>query len=346
MRRHPLTIVVLLVAAVLGLWAGAWYVATQQLIAAIDRWAEARRAEGWQVTYAPPAPAGFPSKVAVDVPVPAVTAPARAAGRIAWDWRASSVRVEIVPWRLDRVVLRTQGEQRLGVARDGERLDSTLDCAAAMVRLEAGLPDDTGHYVVELAQPKLQLAQPAIGAAASQLAVDLRLHRTLPGDHLAIAAVLGFGVTDLVTARLDKIGGAPVTANLHAELLGALPAGPLDRAVAAWRDDGGTVEVRRLYFSVGDINLVANGTLALDNQMRPMGAASAAIRGYDAAIDRLTAVGTVSPRDAQLAKLLLLAIAVPGENGEHVLNVPVTGQDGWLYVGPVRLTRLYPLELK
>jgi Uncharacterized protein conserved in bacteria (DUF2125) len=129
-------------------------------------------------------------------------------------------------------------------------------------------------------------------------------------------------------------------------LMGALSAAPLEQALAAWRDDGGTVEVRRFYFSAGGINLLANGTLALDNQMRPMGAASAAIRGYDAAIDRLTAVGTVNPRDAQLAKLLLSAIAQPGNDGERVLNVPITGQNGWLYVGPVRLTRLYPLKLR
>jgi hypothetical protein len=91
---------------------------------------------------------------------------------------------------------------------------------------------------------------------------------------------------------------------------------------------------------------VGNGTLALDNQMRPMGAATAAIRGYDAALDRLTALGSVNPRDAQLAKLLLSAIAAPNSDGERVLTVPITGQNGWLYVGPVRLTRLEPLRLR
>jgi hypothetical protein len=346
MRRRPLTIVLLLVALALGLWAGAWYMATRQLIAAIDRWAEARRAEGWQVAYATPSPGGFPSKVAADIPTPVVAAPARETGAIAWDWRAPNIRVEILPWRLDRIVLRTSGEHRVGVLRDGARLDSTIECDAAMVRLEAGRPEDTGHYVVELAAPKLRLVEPAIDIAAREIGVDLRLSRTPPGDHLAVAAVLGVGVTDLVTALLDQAGAAPVTAILHVDLMGALSAAPLDQALAAWRDDGGTVEVRRFYFSAGGINLLANGTLALDNQMRPMGAASAAIRGYDAAIDRLTAVGTVNPRDAQLAKLLLSAIAQPGNDGERVLNVPITGQNGWLYVGPVRLTRLYPLKLR
>jgi hypothetical protein len=127
--------------------------------------------------------------------------------------------------------------------------------------------------------------------------------------------------------------------------MGALPPGPLEPALTAWRDDGGTLEVRRLTLRSSSISVVTNGTLALDNQMRPMGAATAVIGGYVEALDRLVAAGAIAARDAQLAKLLLNAIAAPNSAGERVLNVPITGQDGWLYVGPVRLARLDPLKL-
>ncbi|MBI3517723.1 MAG: DUF2125 domain-containing protein [Proteobacteria bacterium] len=344
MRRLVL-IVLLLVAGAAGLWLGAWYVAARQLIAALDGWAEARRAEGWQVAYGSPSATGFPSKVAAQIPEPRLVAPARGSGTIAWEWRAPSVRIEIVPWRLDRVTLRNRGENRLVAQRDGARLEATLDCDDALVRLEAGRRD-AGRYLIELVGPKLQLVDPAVGIQASQLGFDLRLYRTPPGDHLAVAADLGFGVNDLVTELLGQAGRAPVTANLEVELMGAIPSGPPDQSVPAWRDDGGTVEVRRLTLSSSGIRVAANGTLALDNQLRPMGAATAAIRGFDAAIDRLTAAGSVNPRDAQLAKLLLSAIATPSAEGERVLNVPLTAQDGWFYVGPMRLTRLYPLKLK
>jgi hypothetical protein len=344
--RRPLIIVLVLVAVALGAWTGGWYIASQQLIRAIDRWAEARRAEGWQVSYGPAAPSGFPTRVAVQIADPAVSAPARGTEAPAWNWSAPTVRVEIVPWRLDRVVVRNRGLNKLGLVRDGRRLDATLDTDGAMVRLEAGRPEDTGHYVVELEHPKLEIAEPTVHAQATRLGLDLRLIRTPPGDHLAVAAVLGLGVDELESTLLGRADVPQVTMNLEAELMGAIAAGPPDQTVAAWRDDGGTVEVRRLRFSSAGITVNANGTLALDNEMRPMGAASAAIRGYDAAIDRLTAAGTVSPRDAQLAKLLLAAIATPSDGGERVLNVPITGQNGWLYVGPVRLTRLEPLKLR
>jgi len=319
--RRLLTILVPLVAIVLGLWAGGWYIATRQLIAALDRWADERRAEGWHVAYGPPSPAGFPTKVAVEIPDPTLAAPAGGAGAIAWSWQAPSVRVEIVPWRLDRVVLRNRGENRVSARRGDQEIAATLSSDAAAVRLEAGRPQDAGHYVVELAQPKLQLDRPVeLGVQARELGVDLRLSRTPPGDHLTVAAVLGVGVVDLAAAPLDKIGAAPITANLNAELLGAIPAGPLDRAVASWRDDGGTIEIRRLFVKTSAISVTANGTVALDDEMRPIGAASAAIGGYAEAIDQLTAT--------------------------RVLNVPISAQNGWLYVGPVRLARLEPLKLR
>jgi hypothetical protein len=44
--------------------------------------------------------------------------------------------------------------------------------------------------------------------------------------------------------------------------------------------------------------------------------------------------------------LLLAGIATPSDDGERLLTVPITGQNGWLSVGPVRLTRLEPLQLR
>lgn len=344
MRRF-LIIVGLVVVAAGVLFTVAWHVAAQQLIAGVERWAQQRRDEGWQVSYSAAAPAGFPTKLGAQLADPVLQVPARGPGGVAWEWRAPSVRIEVLPWRLDRITLRNRGANQVIAVRDGLRIDGTLDCDDVLVRLEAGRRD-AGRYLVELEGVKLRLAEPPINADASHFAVDLRLYRVAPGNHSQTAADLGLGVNNLVTGLLGAAGNPPITANLHATLMGAIPAGPPDQALASWRDDGGTIEVRRLTFAAANVTLSANGTLALDNQMRPMGAASASIHGFDDALDRLSKAGTVNPRDAQLARYLLAAIAKPNETGERVLNVPITGQNGWLYVGPMRLTRLDPLKLR
>jgi len=353
MRRRLIVIVLLALVVVSGAWTIAWYVAAHRLIDVVDRWAAARRAEGWQVGHGTPTLAGFPAKIAVEFADPAITGPApRAGGGGSWEWRAPAVRVEFVPWRPHRVVLRNAGTNHLGLTRDAQRYDATLATDGAMVRLEFGRQDGPeggaggAQYVIELVRPKLRLATPPVAAEATQLALTAERHSVAPGDHMAVAADLDVAVDGLVAELFDKSSGLPVSAHLRAELMGALPPGPIESALPAWRDDGGTVEVRRLALQSSGITLVTNGTLALDNQMRPMGAATAVIRGYDEGLDRLTAAGTVNRRDAQLAKLLLSAIAAPNAEGERVLNVPITGQDGWLYVGPVRLTRLDPLKLR
>jgi hypothetical protein len=327
----------------------AWYVAAQRLIDGVDRWAAARRAAGWQVTYGAPAPAGFPTKVAVRIPDPAIVAPAVRAGGFGWEWHAVAVNAEIVPWRPNRIAVRDRGENRLVLTRDAARFDATLDCDDALVRLTAGGRDsdpNLGQYVIELAGPKFHQVAPPISAQASQLTFIVELYRVPPGDHETVAVDLTVAVDDLSSDALGSASPPPVSANLHAEVMGALPPGPLDQAVTAWRDDGGTVEIRRLTLISSDISMVTNGTVALDSQMRPMGAATAAIRGYDEAIDRLTALGSVKSRDAQLAKLLLAGIATPSDDGERLLTVPITGQNGWLSVGPVRLAKLEPLQLR
>jgi len=347
--RRILVILLLVVVALSGAWTVAWYVAAHQLIDGVDRWAAARRAEGWQVTYGVPTATGFPTKIEAQIPEPAIVAPAPRTGGLGWEWHGEWVHAQIVPWRPNRIMLRNRGENRLVLIHDATRFDAVLDCTDAMVRLapagRSGGPE-TSQYVVELTGPKFRLAAPPVSVQASELSVSLELRRVAPGDHLAVAADLSFAIDDLVTDAFGKASEPPLSANLHAELMGALPPGPLDQAVAAWRDDGGTIEILRLVLGSSGITMVTNGTLALDNQMRPMGAATAAIRGYDEAIDRLTAVGSVNPRDAKLAKLLLSAIATPDDDGDRVLKVPITSQNGWLYVGPVRLTRLEPLRLR
>ena len=124
-------------------------------------------------------------------------------------------------------------------------------------------------------------------------------------------------------------------------LLGVVRDGTVEQVVEHWRRDGGTVEVPWLRAVWNRVDLRAQGSIALDEDWRPMGAFSADISGYAAAMDALVETAVLEPKEAAMATIGLALLAKrPPEGGEPVLTVPVTAQSGELYVGPLRIADL------
>ncbi len=122
------------------------------------------------------------------------------------------------------------------------------------------------------------------------------------------------------------------------------PFGGRSAPLGAWRDGGGTLEIARLRFVWGPLTAEGDGTFALDEAMRPIGAASVRLAGYDAAIDRLVEAGALTPRHGLTYKSALAAFAQASPDGEAVAQVPLTLQDAFIYVGPIALAGLPAIE--
>jgi hypothetical protein len=75
--------------------------------------------------------------------------------------------------------------------------------------------------------------------------------------------------------------------------------------------------------------------------MQPLFAGTATVRGYSEAIDALAQAGLMPPNQATGAKIALAALAKPAEDGgPPAVHLPLTIQDGFLYVGPLKLARM------
>ena len=120
------------------------------------------------------------------------------------------------------------------------------------------------------------------------------------------------------------------------------PSSAILQDVAAWRDDGGTIEIESLALRWGTLTVDARGTLSLDDRYRPLAALSATVRGHRAMVDSLVQAGTIRPAEGAAAKIALSVFSKSAENGGIVL--PLTAQDGWLTAGPLRIYRLHPLD--
>src|SRR5262249_21307856 len=125
------------------------------------------------------------------------------------------------------------------------------------------------------------------------------------------------------------------------EVKGTLPAGTAAAALAAWRDAGGTVEMRRLVGRWGPLSIDGDGTVALDKSMEPEAAFALKMGGLSETLDTLVAAGAVDGKRLGFARTILGALdknAAAG--GAPATKVPVTIQDGFLFLGPIKLLSL------
>ncbi len=119
-----------------------------------------------------------------------------------------------------------------------------------------------------------------------------------------------------------------------------------EAGLQAWSNDGGTVEIAALSADWGPLGLGLGGTLALDPDLQPIASFSANITGFTETLTALAATRVVKPSSAALASIGLGLLAKPeGPNNAPTVTVPVTIQNGLVYLSSFKLTKLPKLRL-
>lgn len=207
-------------------------------------------------------------------------------------------------------------------------------------RSKGTVADSADGTAVDVIARALSGSGAAEGLAAATLEARLTVPPHRPGNEHDTLFALGAKLADATVPQappplakhIDEISFA-------ATMKGRLPEAPLDRALAQWRDGGGTLDIDSARVAWGGTAITLNGTLALDGAMQPEGALTASIAGGDKIVDALVAAGTIEQRFAGFAKAVMRAIATPGEDGNTV-RVPVTVQDQRVYLGPATIAAL------
>src|ERR1700733_5348580 len=341
-RRRRLWIV-LLVAPLLLLAADTLYlrIAVRNLEAGFTTWANERRATGWSEAHGTPIRGGWP--LAATLTVPAMSLAGGSSdipGGLAWSADSVVLRVALPRPSLLRIV--ATGTQRLRLAESPEvsfnadrmdvelplqsvRVPPFLDVIVEHVRANTPVGADDSVDSVRLhldIRPEAQSGDPALAFALRAVAMTLPSGMAHPlGPHIASLAVDG---------ALNR----PVP-------LGHTPA---ERATA-WRDGGGSAEIRHLALVWGPPDLTGSATLALDEQLQPMGAASARVLGYAETLDSLATHAAISRSAATAAKAVLSLLAnSPDDGSPPDVEVPLTLRYRTLSMRQVPLVRLPEIE--
>lgn len=342
MSRKPkrlITLAVAIVAAALVGYTAYWFVLAGEARESIARWAENWRAEGYAVSHAEPELVGFPLSLRARLAAPSV---GRGVGAQAWRWRGENVTVSLRPWDLNRIGVRLDGDHEITVGETGAR---SYELAAASASAAVSLSARDGVERIDATLAALEVREDGWTAPLriGRLRLEAFGYRRTGGGVRATDVTLVVEDAALPAAPQGPLGKTIARVRADITLVGAFPQRPREAAMAAWRDAGGTVELRSLVVRWGPLDLTADGTLALDSELRPIGALSASIAGVDEAVASLLAEGSIGAAEAAAMRVAFNLFArITSSSGDRV-NVPITAQDGRIFVGPVAVARIGPL---
>jgi hypothetical protein len=332
--RLDLILLAALVLVIVGVYSAYWFYVAGRIENGLLAWAQSSRADKFDVSWQKMQVTGFPVAFRVVLatahlrdgtrtPSPEFSVPSLSASARPWnfsDWQLTAsdgFTAEIIaPDEKTPAALTAQNAE--GVvwipSEGGWKLwlrlqDATFETAA---RVRVGSADAWIDVPPKQAQ----------GHAEGKLAIAVAAHQ------VALPAPLG-----PLGARLDELDFA-------ATVNGELPKGRLPDALAAWRDQGGTIELDRLRLRWDGLAATASGKVTLNEELQPTAAFSGGVQGYDEIISALVDGGRMRATDAGLARIALKFLAKTGPDGKPEVKTSFTIENGQMYLGPARLGKV------
>lgn len=324
-----------------------WFVLEDQIENGIEKWAEARRADGMVVEYNSLEVIGFPLRMQAQATNVRIAGPGKNPG---WQWHSTLLIGNVLPYNINHIVLSTPQPQHISLRINGgalEQYELTPQRAQASLKLKRG----------KLARMDLDIEGGTVNGGrlkAGALSLGrIQMHtRDAKNSEVETQGLQGPTLFD-ISLKLENIDypgfansalGAHLTRfALTAAIEGAWPTAHGVAGIRQWRDAGGVAELKAAETDWGPLKLNAAGTLALDAQDRLIGSLTANLLGYEGLIKGLQGAGQLNKDEARAANtgLGIIAIAAGGKDGE--LTLPMVLQNGEMFVGPLRIAKLKPL---
>ncbi len=323
-----------------------WFVAADEIGDRIAAWAEEQRARGMTVEAGEPEVSGYPLQFEVSLSQPSVDHSAEG-----WAWRGDAITASFRPWQFDEFDLKFQGRNDVRYF-DGEAwhdIQGEVGDGSAWLQLD----DERRIENMLIDLNRVDVVGPWAEGSTYVTRLRARAER-LAGDDVDEAPephAFGSAAVEFEGVRLppgfgEEMGEEIEYLNFDLSLFGPVSPGNTAQAVRLWRDEGGTLELNSFRVRWGPLGIETTGTISLDGEMRPIAALTADIIGYGDVIDALIMSNMIPLGDAFLAKVAFNVIADrPDDGSPPVLrSVPVTAQDGGLFVGPVTVAKMPSLS--
>ncbi len=318
-----------------------WQIASARLTAGLQAWVDARRTEGWEVKMGRPSTGGWPQASTVTVPNFTMRhAGVEVPGSV--NWASAAVSLSLSLYRPTELAIGLTGPQHIQIG-SGPDMIVTGDSIAVSAGLVTG---DVLPLTVRAKGIRLEPAGGSWHLTIGLLNADAQVVTEPKTSKPDVAFSVSSEAVALPASVKWPLGPNISSLSAEGELNGPLPP-PQDIApwASAWRDGGGSLELSHLAVGWGTLGLTATATLALDDQLQPMGSGNARLVGYAETLDKLANAGVLSKSAATAAKAVLSLMAGSGEGDEAPeVDVPLTLQYRTLSMRQVPLVRLPELD--
>ena len=331
--KWPLAVLVLLAVA----YTVFWFVLADRSEDWIAAWAAVEPDKDWHATFEATEVSGFPFGMNIRIETPEIVWHGKDQ---AATWSGPWLVARYLPWEFDRIQLDLPEEQRIYINAGDQQRMILIQSSKALGQVEMAdgkarrVTTETLDAVITVEQNQAPITAGRILVEAEQIDGGAAHDLFVQIDDLGFVA----RVPEPFSGEVPFLAAA-------LRVTGDLPSGGTVRdRLAVWRDTGGILDILSFKLDWPPLDIEADGTVAVDQGFRPVGAFTADIVGYNDLIDALVDVGSVSRNQASIASTVLDVMAQPdGETGERRLSVPITVQNGTLFVGPVPLMPVPPV---
>jgi|FEC22Drversion2_1045045.scaffolds.fasta_scaffold00382_3 hypothetical protein len=338
--RFLVIIAGLVLLAVAG-WSAVWYVGTRKADDLLAAWLDSEAAKGRTYRCGERSVGGYPFRVTATCASPQLDiADSGPRLRLA----AEGFRAVAQVWNLTHVIFEIDGPVRIGVGGDDTGPDALLDADWQVLQGSVRAPggqirriDVVARDIAATPEAPAYPGGPAMRLSARELQLHGRRADAADGSNDIEAALTLDG---LVTARAGAAPSQPVDIAFVGRL-DALPyPAPREPAafLAAWRDNGGSIDVARLSAQQGGAELRAAGRIAPDAAGRPEGRVTVSLAGAGS-VDSGT-FGGLGP----IVGMALQFVGKPTEiDGRPAITGEIDFRDGRMLIGGVAIAELPPL---
>ncbi|HMD64313.1 MAG TPA: DUF2125 domain-containing protein [Stellaceae bacterium] len=335
MRRSTRLSLVILAAlvAIAGAYTAYWFVVAGRIEEGVVDWAQSEQADKVEVSWQTIRVTGFPTAFRVNLdaavlrdgavtPSPELRIPMLSGTARPWDF---------ADWRLAAPEGFTADVAAAGALAPAKLMAQTAD---GVVSIE---PEGGWKMWLTLQDTTIEAGAPVrVGSARATVTVP----PTPPRGHTGPTMALAVDASRIrLPVAIEPLGDTIDEIDFGATVKGGIPNGKLAEAVAAWRDAGGAIELDNLRLKWGALGATATGTIALDQELQPIGGLSGAVQGYDQILTILVQTGRMRAADAGLARIALTLLAKAGPDGRPEIKTAFTIQNGQMFLGPAKLGR-------